>query len=183
MKKVLLFPLLVLFIGFSSCSDDENDDEVMVETAGEISTFENVELKLVDSDTEEYAHGFSVTTGLTYKRSETTSSNVAEIDLSSFANQSFIAFNSPDQDTVFKEFDGAKTTLIQMANVQMTAEEFDTMEDDTLLKDLKVVHDNESQPIDYRGVVLFETAEGKVGAIKINLLNAERISIDVKVIK
>lgn len=183
MKKVLLFPLLVLFIGFTSCSDDENEDEVMVEEAGEISTFENIELKMVDSDTEEYGHGFSVTTGETYKRSETTEANVAEIDLSSFANQAFIAFNSPDQDTVFKEMDGAKSTLIQMANVEMTADEFDAMEDDTMLKDLTVVHDNESQPIDYRGVVLFQTAEGNIGAIKINLLNAERISIDVKVIK
>jgi len=182
-KKLLVLPLLVLFVGFTSCSDDENQNEVIPETAGEILSFEDVELKLVDSDSDEYGIGFSVTTGKTYKRSEVSAETVAEIDLASFANQAFIAFNSPDQDTVFKEIEGAKATIIQMTNVEMTAEEFDTIKDDTSLKDLSVVNDNESQPIDYRGVVLFKTAEGKIGAIKINLLNVDRVSIDLKVIK
>ena len=65
----------------------------------------------------------------------------------------------------------------------MTVAEFDAMEDDTLLKDLTVSDDNEAQSITYREVVLFETAEGKIGAFKINMLNAQRISIDVKVMK
>ena len=183
MKKILVLPLLVLFVGFTSCSDDDSEDEVVVEETGAILSYEDVELKLIDSDSDEYGVAFSVTTGETYKQSEVSEENIAEIDLISFANQVFIAFNSPDNNRDFEEIEGAKTTLIQMANVEMTAEEFDMIEDDTLLKDLTVVNDDESQPITYRDVVLFETAEGKIGAIKINLLNAERISIDVKVIK
>jgi len=181
MKKLIVLSLVAVFVAFTSCSDDSEDP--IVEVNGEISTFENVELKLVDSDTEAYGVAFSTTTGLTYKRDEVTEDNVGDIDLASFTNQAFIAFNSPDQDAVIKEVEGAKSTKIQMTNVEMTAEEFDAMEDDILLKDQTVTDDNESQPIDYKGVVLFETAEGKIGALKINLLNAERISVDVKVIK
>lgn len=174
--------MLTLFVGFTSCSDDDGEDPV-VEVNGEISSFENIELKLIDSDSDDYGIAFSMTTGKTYKYSEVDSDNVAEIDLVSFANQAFIAFDSPDENDILKEIEGVKSTKIQLTNVMMTADEFDTIEDDTLLKDLTVVNDNESQPITYRDVVLFETAEGKIGALKINLLNAARISFDVKVIK
>ncbi len=186
MKKLLVLPVILLFIGFVSCSDDdnkENEAAAMMEELGEILSYENVELKMIDSDTDDYGIGFSVTTGEIYKQSEVNEENIAQIDLVSFANQAFISFNSPDRDNNFKEIEGVKSTLIQIANVEMTAEEFDSIEDDTLLKDLSVTHDNETQRIDYRGVFLFKTAEDKIGAIKVNLLNAERISIDVKVMK
>jgi len=124
-----------------------------------------------------------VTTGETYKSSDITTENIADIDFASFTLQAFIAFTSPDDTDDIKDIEGAKSTKIQMTNVVMTSEEFDTIEDDTLLKDLTVFDDKESQPISYRGVILIETAEGKIGALRINLINADRISFDIKVIK
>ncbi|WP_158973622.1 hypothetical protein [Cellulophaga sp. L1A9] len=183
MRKFLALPLLVLFIGFTSCSDSEDNDEPVVEENNEILSYAGIELKLDDSDTEDYGIAFSTATGETYAYAEISADNIADIDIVSATNQAFIAFNSPDADDVLSEIEGAKSTKIQVSNVAMTVAEFDAMEDDTLLKDLTVSDDNEAQSITYREVVLFETAEGKIGAFKINMLNAQRISIDVKVMK
>ena len=183
MRKFLALPLLVAFVGFTSCSDSEDNDEPVVEENNEILSYEGIELKLDDSDTEDYGIAFSTATGETYSYAEISADNIADIDIVSATNQAFIAFNSPDADDVLSEIEGAKSTKIQVSNVAMTVAEFDAMEDDTLLKDLTVSDDNEAQSITYREVVLFETAEGKIGAFKINMLNAQRISIDVKVMK
>ncbi|WP_405246041.1 hypothetical protein [Cellulophaga sp. Asnod2-G02] len=183
MRKFLALPLLVAFVGFTSCSDSEDNDEPVVEENNEILSYEGIELKLDDSDTEDYGIALSTATGETYSYAEISADNIADIDIVSATNQAFIAFNSPDADDVLSEIEGAKSTKIQVSNVAMTVAEFDAMEDDTLLKDLTVSDDNEAQSITYREVVLFETAEGKIGAFKINMLNAQRISIDVKVMK
>lgn len=178
-KKLFLLPLFALGLAFTSCSDDDN--EPLVETKEEISTFTDVELKLVDSDNDDYGIAFSSKTGKTYKYSEISKENIADIDLVSFANKAFIAFDSPDENRDINQIDGVKSTKIQITGVEMTSEEFDAIKDGTMLKDLKVIHDKESVQIDYRGIILFETAEGKKGALKVKKLNAQRILFDVVV--
>jgi len=181
MKKSIL-SIFILSILFVSCSKDKEEPKVE-ETIETIATFKDIELKLADSDKDEYGTAFSASTGKTYKLSEISADNIAEIDIVSFNLQAFIAFDSPSESDVIKEIEGNRITLIQHTEVSMTAEEFGAIVDDSSLKGLTVTNDNEALPIDYRDVILFKTADDKIGAMKINALNFFCLTYYQKVVR
>ncbi|MCV6629984.1 MAG: hypothetical protein OIF50_09010 [Flavobacteriaceae bacterium] len=180
MKKWSIGILIVCAV-FVSCNKDD-DKETSETPEATIVTYKDVALKLDGSSSNEYGMAFSAANGKTYKSSEL-STNIAAIDFVTATNQVFIAFDSPMENDDTKTINGARTTKIQLSNVSMTPTEFDAMEDSSKLKSLQITHDKESQPITYRGVVLFETQDGKKGAIKITAVNGSRVLFDVKVMK
>ncbi len=184
MKKLFLLPVLFLALLTISCSKEEQPtkEEPKVEKE-KIVAYKDVELKLEDAETDKYGIAFSSSIGKTYKASEINEKNVAEIDLVSFNSRAFIAFDSPTRSDYTKKFKGATVTKIQHVNVAMTTEEFDKIEDASVLKKLTVKNDEKVLPITYEGIILFENAKGKKGALKIKALNRDRILFDVKVMK
>lgn len=183
MKKYLLALFVVSIISFSCSSDDKEPVEKQEEVKETISSYNDIELKLVDSDSKDYGIAFSSKTGKTYKISEINETNVADIDVVSFVLQTMTAFNSPTEADNIKDIKGVTATKIQHTNVKMTVEQFDAIKDDSSLKNLTIVNDKESQPGIYKGIFLFENAAGKKGAIKTKIFNAQRVVIDVKVMK
>lgn len=192
MKKYLLSLFIVSVISFSCSKKEEptkkqeepiKKEEEEKEKKETISSYKNVELKLVSSDTKNYGVAFSSKTGKTYKVSEINKTNIANIDIVSFVSQPMTAFISPDDADDIKSIEGATKTKIQHTNIKMTVEQFDAIKDDSALKNLTIVDDKESQPGAYKGVFLFENADGKKGAIKTKEFNSQRVVIDIKVIK
>lgn len=184
-KRITILPMLALFLLGVSCSkDDETNEETPKEgDKSTIMTYTDVELKLTDSDKDNLGIAFSSKDGKTYKASEINKGNIANIDIVSFVSRAMTAFDSPDKADATKDIEGATKTKIQHTNVKMTDAEFDAIKDDSAFKNLTVVDDNESQPSAYKGVILFENAAGKKGALKLKAHNAERVLMDVKVVK
>lgn len=180
MKKLVL-SILFLSVLITSCSKDDSPTPEEPEVT--ISKYKDVELKLDNVDSDTYGIAFSSKTGKTYKASEITTDNIKDIDIVSFNFTAFISFMSPHEAESTKDKDGVTTTKIQHTNVTMTVEEFDALEDDTKLKALTVTNDKEALESTYRGVILFENAAGKKGAIKVKALNSKRILFDVVVQK
>lgn len=181
MKKIFALLFTVSLVGFTSCSSDDDSSEPQHEPG--IITYSDVELKLVDSDYDGYGIAFSAQTGKTYKLDEITTDNISEIDVVSANNQVFVAFDSPDFHEDTKIIEGAKTTKVQIVNVEMTVEEFEALEDVSVLANLDVVPDIQARPITFKGIVLFETQEGKKGALNFKAINARRVLFDVKVME
>lgn len=180
-KKIAVLPMLALFLLGVSCS---KDDEVKVddkpkEAEATIIAYSDVELKLTDSNKDEFGVAFSSKNGKTYKVSEINKENIGDIDIVSEVSKAMTAFTSLDG----TKYEGATKTKIQHTEVKMTEAEFDAIKDDSSFTDLIIIDDNESQPSAYKGVILFENAAGKKGAIKVKVHNADRVLIDVKVVK
>lgn len=180
MKKLVLSVLFLSLLVTSCSKDDSPTPEESEET---ISKYEGVELKLDNVDSDTYGIAFSSKTGKTFKASEITKENIKDIDLVSFNFTAFISFMSPHEAASTKSIEGVTTTKIQHTEVAMTVKEFDAIEDDTKLKALTITNDNESAISTYRGIILFENADGKKGAIKVKALNSQRILFDVVVQK
>lgn len=126
---------------------------------------------------------FSSSTGEMYSKENITSIEATSntIDLVEDRNILKIAFKSP----TFREGKNSeeKTTKIQHKDVTMTAEEFDAMKDDIALKNLTIANDNGWKTIFFKGVFLFETSNGKKGAIKVKKHDIKQIIVDIKVMK
>ena len=179
MKIKLLSSVLIMSLLFVSCSsDDDSGEPTGGETEATIVSSSDVEFSLDDSN-----RFYASSTETMYGEGKIDAAAVKVIDLVGDSNQAFIAFSSPsDMDNYITN---GSITKIQHTGVSMTAAEFDAMEDDTTLKTLTVVNDNESiSPNGYEGkIVLFQNAEGKIGAIKLRSFNANRVLVAIKVQK
>lgn len=191
MKITFLSSLFIFSLLFISCSDsDDSDNEIeeQIDVEEVVSSYTDILFNLSDSDIEDPQYLFSTSEGVSYKESEISDANIALIDIVSFSLKSFVAFDSPDNDTndIFN-IDGASTTKFQHTNVTLTAEEFDSIKttDSSLLVGLTVTNDEDSISVsDYENaIILFENAAGKKGAIKVTSFNAQRILVDIKVTK
>jgi len=145
---------------------------------------------------------FATQTGEVYTKEEVSEENGALIDIVFFGLNEEFTFNkfiSPKEATnlTFDEIPNAiSTTIINKqetcnCNVEMTSETFDTMEDDTALENLTLTtiaeelqdFDNTITP----RIILFETEDGRKGAIKINEFIKDGVNshiiVDIKVQK
>ena len=183
MKLKTIFYVTLLVITFASCSkDDSTDIEPVVKET--LKTYNDVEFALRDyTDDTNYGVFFSTETGKVYKQDEVDDTNGSKIDIVSFSNQVFSAFMSPHDPLANDNIPNATETIIQHIDSGITVEQFDAMEDDTLLKGLTIIDDNESvRTINVKEkIITFKNSKGKIGAIKMNLLNAERINVTIKV--
>lgn len=185
MKTKFLSVLFLFTLLFTSCSSD--DDAGKPDTGGEteatLVTYSDIELSLIGSGNTN-GRVFSTASGKVYKDSEINAENAEIIDIVSATSQAFIAFDSPDKATD-PAIVGGRVTKYQSTGVSLTAADFDAMTDDSKLKSLTIVDDNEAISISgYENkIVLFENASGKKGAIKLKSLNANRLVVDIKVIK
>ncbi len=142
---------------------------------------------------------FSTYAEKSYSKSEVTDSNGSLIDLVFFGlNQdfSFNRFYAPDMldDTTFEAIPNAMHTRfinsLENCNTSLSVAQFDTMEDDRLLKTLTITETIAGlQPFDTAipKIVLFSTADGRKGAIKIKRFVVDGknsyIETDIKVQK
>jgi PKD repeat protein len=177
----------------------------------EVTIYENTNLRVLENmelgistahNSSQRGALFSTTTREVYKTDEVPPDDASFIDIAFFAlNQdfNFNKFVSPDevQDYTFEPIPNAKHT--KFINLQeaceceasLTVAEFDAMEDDSLLAELNIEETiGGIQDFDNSGVpriVLFETWNGRKGAIKIKEFVQDgansHIVMDVKVQK
>lgn len=145
---------------------------------------------------------FSTITGEVYKKEDLNQDNGSLIDVAYFGLTSAFTFNqflSPDevQSKTFEAIENAQHTKFinsqELCNcgVDFTSAQFDALIDDTILKDLAII-ENSSGKKEFDSsiiprIVLFETQDGRKGAIKIKEFNdastESHIVIDIKVQK
>jgi hypothetical protein len=181
MKAKFLSGLFLFSVLFISCSKDDDSstpaddgDDQNTET---ISTFTDIVFSLDDS-----SKYFSTSEGKMYSKSEITAESTKVIDLVGDSNQTFIAFSSPSKTS---EISGGTVTKIQHLDTKLTVTNFDDIKDDSTLKNLSVTDDNDSVGITgYKEkIIIFENAAGKKGVIKLKAINADRVLVDIKVMK
>jgi PKD repeat protein len=146
---------------------------------------------------------FSTSTGVIYSKSEINNTNGATIDLvyfgleEGFSHNRFIAPDEVTDETTFEAIPNATHTKfinnqeLCACSASMTTSEFDGMSDDSLLEALTIEEtsgglqhfDNSLLP----RIVIFETADGRKGAIKIKEYHQDGqnsyIIVDIKVQK
>ncbi len=176
---------------------------IRVFTNTNLRTFTDIRLGINTAHTANTVGSFfSISTRQVYTSNQITNEIGKNIDLVFFGlNENFTRnkFISPDQlsETTFAVLQEPKSTIFinsqELCNCQasLRAQEFDVMQDDTLLKDLIIEEtpgglqnfDKETVP----RIVLFQTEDGKKGAIKIKDFVQDGqnsyILIDIKVQK
>ncbi|MEB3347103.1 PKD domain-containing protein [Aquimarina gracilis] len=165
-----------------------------------LRTFENMKLGINSSHTANITGAFfSINNRQVYTSQQTTPEVAPDIDLVFFAlNSSFIQnrFVSPDRldITTFPALSGAPHTKVINTledcncSASLSVAQFDGMQDDTLLSGLTIEETPEGlQPFDdsiIPRIVLFQTQDGRKGAIKIkeyiNDQNDAYILVDIK---
>lgn len=185
MKNILFISLITSSFLFSCDSDDDdnsNNEDPIEET---LVTYSDIEFAQDDNSTE---HGrfYSTSDGKMYKSDELNDTNGPTIDVVFQGSESsFIFFESPDDlfDSSI-EIPGATSTKVTNFESGFSVADFDAMTDSEPLKNLDIVHDNESiGSLDFPLIVLFENAAGKKGAIKLKAINSNRLLVDIKVEK
>ncbi|MBL3658117.1 hypothetical protein [Fulvivirga sediminis] len=139
----------------------------------------------MESD-DSYGRFFSIKDGKKFTDSEVTEENGASIDITfgSFGH-SVNFFQSPTSSS-FDIPNASETYFMNyQSEVIMTAEDFNEMKDDAALSKFSITKDDEES---FSGnsipnVILFETAEGKKGAIRTKERNSDRLLVDIKVQK
>lgn len=184
MKKIIQVLLVcTLFISCSKDKEVETTTTTVVDNAT-ILTFKDIELSQTNSSTT-LGRYFSTKLGKTLKQSEVNSSNGADIDLVYVGGTSgLFYFESPDRITGSIAIPNAQKSLFKNYLSGFTVADFDAMTDDTKLKNLEVINDNESiGTLSLPLIVTFKNAAGKKGVIKLKAINAERLLVDIKVQK
>lgn len=145
---------------------------------------------------------FSSLTGKVYKKEDINDENSPLIDFAYFGLTSAFTFNqflSPDeiQNKTFEPLSNAKHTKIinsqELCNcgVNFTESQFDTMVDDTLIKNI-IVTENNAGKKEFNNslvprIILFETQDGRKGVIKVKEFKdvsvESYIVVDIKVQK
>ncbi|MEN8139232.1 MAG: hypothetical protein ABFR62_12440 [Bacteroidota bacterium] len=139
-----------------------------------------------DGSSDVYGRLFSFETGKMYKDSEISAENGSLIHLAyeGWGNSLFF-FESP---TVTERYDvpGATLTLVKNFVIDsiFSVDDFDALEDDSKLKDLTIIDDNNAFGNNYfPGIILFEISTGQKGVIKAKYVNSDRIMVDIKIQK
>jgi len=160
---------------------------VTVEGNGSIVTYTGIEFSLTKGSTT-YGRFFSTTTGKIYKDSEVTASNGKDIDLAfgSF-NGSMNFFLSPNDKDITPAIAGATTTAIanypSASNAAVTVAAFDAAKDDSFIAKQAIEDSNDSFGTSTPHIVLFQTQDGRKGAICTRAINSSRLLVDIKVQK
>lgn len=185
MKAKFFYGLLVFATILWSCSEDDNFPDVDGEgpdVGAEIVSFTGIEFAYTTSAAT--TRVFSTSTGVLYQDGEIIDDVGSVVDLVSRSTLDEISFISPDEEDDIT-IPNATATKIQHNGVSVTAEQFDSMTNDSILKDLVITNDNGSIPgSDFSDkIILFENGRGKKGAIKIVALSFGGVQVDIKVIK
>ncbi|MCB9701814.1 MAG: PKD domain-containing protein [Myxococcales bacterium] len=132
----------------------------------------------------DYGRNYSFETGVMYSDAELDETTVPLIDLifEGYTGETFFFFASPGD---YYPDEGGRPTKIDNYTVpgeeQLSADEFKAMADDALLAGLTIEHMEEANGYDgSEQIVLFETADGRKGAILLKALNAMRMLVDIK---
>ncbi|WP_335964476.1 hypothetical protein [Galbibacter sp. PAP.153] len=168
---------------FISCSSDDDSTQEEPEVEETILSYQDVEFgQTTDADMGIF---FSSSTGEVFN-SEEAASNADVIELAYVGSEStFIYFTSPD-DSSSTEVDipNARSTKVMNAKTGVTGEMFDDIDEADDFDSIEVVNDNEAiGTLEFPVVVLFETQDGKKGAVKLKAINATRLLVDIKVVK
>ena len=182
MKKIILvFLTSSLFIG---CSKDDETTPVPVAAVPTISIFTDVELSQTSTSVT-YGRFFSTALGKVIKASEVTASNGADIDMAYVGgSSSFIYFTSPDDTNGNFNIPSATSSSFKNFNSGFAVADFDSMTDDSKLKNLVVINDGEAiGTLNFPVIVTFKNSKGKKGVIKLKSINSNRLLVDIKVQK
>lgn len=176
---------ITLFIEEGS-SNETTTKSFSIKGKNGINTFTDIEFAQ-DKDNTDYGHFFSISEGRILKTDEINETSGKTIDLVYYGSLStFILFDSP-KDLIFeKDFTipGARATKITNYQNDFNATMFDATNNDDNFKNLVVIHDESIiGSLKFPLVVLFETAEGLKGAIKLKTINVDKLTVDIKVQK
>ncbi|WP_456867416.1 hypothetical protein [Galbibacter sp. BG1] len=173
----------MLSLSFISCSSD--DDSTKEEPVVEETIFYYQDIELGQTTDSEIGAFFSTSTGEVFNSKEAPS-HASVIELAYVGSQStFIYFTSPDDSSATDvEIPNARSTKVMNYKTEVTGKMFDDINEADDFKNIKAVNDNESiGTLEFPVVVLFETQNGKKGAIKLKKINASRLLVDIKVMK
>ena len=147
-------------------------------------TYTNIELSQTANSTT-YGRFFSTKTGKVIKKTEVSSANGADIDIAYVgSSSSFIYFTSPDDADENFNIPTATKSSFKNYNSGFSVADFDSMTDDSKLKNLEVINDDNSVgTLNFPVIVTFKNAQGKKGVIKLKASNATRLLVDIKVQK
>ena len=161
-------------------------------STNEIVTYENITLGGRDLEST-IGSVFSTATGEVIKSGEITSENGASVDIVFVGISGLRFFETPIDASGWglTEIPNATNTEVinymESSSIDFSVETFDTMTDDSALRDLTIEADDESFPTEgLPRIVLFENAAGKKGVIKITDIvsgSGGSITFDLKVQK
>lgn len=182
MKKITI--LLLTSILFLACSTELDVPEAAIIADNTILTYTDVEFSQTASSTI-YGRFFSTKTGKIIKNIEVNTINGADIDIAYVGGpNSFIYFTSPDDVSQNYNIPNATKSSFKNYNSGFTVADFDNMTNDSKLKNLEVINDNDAiGTFNFPVIVTFKNAKGKKGVIKLKAYNSSRLLVDIKVQK
>lgn len=172
----LFFLNLLLLVGVSSCSSSVDEEEFFNEEKESMSIYVYKDVAFTHNDS---ARFFSTSTGALYSKENVKSIKAVSetVDLISTSSIWSITFKGPSNT------DSKVSTKVQHWGVKMTNEEFDAITNKSSFDSITIKNDNTGRGIGFKGIFLFETIEGKKGAIKVRKFNLKRVLVDIKVMK
>lgn len=165
---------------------DKKSKTVTIQVPGHsaIITYSDLEFAQNSADPT-YGRFFSSITGKMYKDVEVNATTGSQIDLGFFGCLcTAIFFYSPDWENSDLKIPGATKTLIKNYESGFNPVNFDVMSDDSKLKPMTIIDDNEAiGSWKFPLVVLFQNSLGKKGAIKLKSISKNRLLVDIKIQK
>lgn len=160
---------------------------VTVEGNGSIVTYTGIEFSMKKGSTT-YGRFFSTTTGKIYKDSEVTASNGKDIDIAFGSyGPSTNFFLSPNDKEITPAIAGTTTTAFvnypSTSNAAATVAAFEAAKDDSFIAKETIKEDNNAFGTTTPGIILFQTQDGRKGAICTRAINSDRLLVDIKVQK
>jgi len=156
-------------------------EEVMIAGNSAIVTYTDIAFGLNAGD-EEFGRFFSVSEGEIYLDSEINAQTGPLVDLAFGSLENTLYFFEGPSESDF-DIPGAKATEVINFESEptFTIEEFTAIENASSF-DIEIEGTNDSFGNSSIGedVILFETAEGKVGAIYLKVVNSSRLLVDIK---
>ncbi len=147
-----------------------------------ISAFADVEFSITGGDAT-YGRFFSTQSGLGYKNNEVTADNGAGIDIAFNSFDGIINLFETPTASKYNIPNATHSTFVNYVTSAFDVANFDSMATDQLLDNLDLTGDLGSFPGTYKGVILFENANGKKGVIKVKDVDSKRILVDIKIQK